>query len=89
MLFYYNKGALFTMMQMPVISSRSITNQDSDIMNDYETRIKNREYERQERRKRNRRRAQIWIVIGVVVLIALLFFWVDIADIAGWGDGAA
>lgn len=58
-------------------------------MNDYERRLKNRENERQERRARNRRRAQIWLVVGVVVLITLLFFWVDIADILGWGDGAA
>ena len=54
-------------------------------MNDYERRLKNRENERQERRARNRRRAQIWLV----VLITLLFFWVDIADMLGWGDGAA
>ncbi len=58
-------------------------------MNDYERRLKNRENERQERRARNRRRAQIWLVVGVVVLITLLFFWVDIADLLGWGDGAA
>jgi|GEM_PF-5677367 type VI protein secretion system component VasF len=58
-------------------------------MNDYERRLKNRENERQERRARNRRRAQIWLVVGVVVLITLLFFWVDIADMLGWGDGAA
>lgn len=58
-------------------------------MNDYERRLKNRENERQERRARNRRRAQIWLIFGVVVLITLLFFWVDIADMLGWGDGAA
>lgn len=58
-------------------------------MNDYERRLKNRENERQERRARNRRRAQIWLIAGVVVLITLLFFWVDIADMLGWGDGAA
>lgn len=58
-------------------------------MNDYERRLKNRKNERQERRARNRRRAQIWLVVGVVVLITLLFFWVDIADMLGWGDGAA
>lgn len=58
-------------------------------MNDYERRLKNRENERQKRRARNRRRAQIWLVVGVVVLITLLFFWVDIADMLGWGDGAA
>lgn len=58
-------------------------------MNDYERRLKNRENERQERRARNRRRAQIWLVVGVVVLITLLFFWVDIANMLGWGDGAA
>ncbi len=58
-------------------------------MNDYERRLKNRENERQERRARNRRRAQIWLIVGVVVLITLLFFWVDIADMLGWGDGAA
>lgn len=58
-------------------------------MNDYERRIKDREEQRQERKRINRKRAQTWIVIGVVVLIVLLFFWVDIADLLGWGDGAA
>lgn len=58
-------------------------------MNDYEKRIKEREEGRQERRIRNRKRTQTWLVIGVVVLVVLLFFWVDIADLLGWGDGAA
>lgn len=58
-------------------------------MNDYEKRLKERDADRQERRRHNRKRAQIWLVIGIVVLITLLFFWVDIADMLGWGDGAA
>lgn len=29
------------------------------------------------------------VVLGVVILIVLLLFWVDIADILGWGDGGA
>ena len=59
------------------------------IMNDYEKRIKQRQEDREERRIRNRKRTQTWLVIGVVVLVVLLFFWVDIADLLGWGDGAA
>lgn len=29
------------------------------------------------------------VVLGIVILIVLLLFWVDIADILGWGDGGA
>ena len=58
-------------------------------MNDYEKRIKQRQEDREERRIRNHKRTQTWLVIGVVVLVVLLFFWVDIADLLGWGDGAA
>lgn len=44
---------------------------------------------REDRKRRNRKRTQIWVVTGIVVLILLLFLWVDFADIMGWGDGAA
>lgn len=58
-------------------------------MNDYEKRIREREEGRQARRVRNRKRTQTLLVVGVVILVVLLFFWVDIADLLGWGDGAA
>lgn len=42
--------------------------------------------ERRERKPLHRRKST-WLVVGVVILIILLFFWVDIADIMGAGDG--
>lgn len=41
------------------------------------------------RTDRRKSKMSICLVIGVIVLILLLFFWVDIADILGFGDGAA
>ena len=38
-------------------------------------------------RKPWHRKTSTWIAVGVVILIVLLFFWVDIADIMGAGDG--
>lgn len=58
-------------------------------MDDYERRIMERKAAREDRKRRNRKRTQIWVVTGIVVLILLLFLWVDFADIMGWGDGAA
>lgn len=39
------------------------------------------------KRKPWHQRGRVWAVIGVVVLIILLFFWLDIADLSGAGDG--
>lgn len=33
------------------------------------------------------KKSSTWITIGVVILVVLLFLWVDIADIMGAGDG--
>lgn len=39
------------------------------------------------KRKPFHKRPSTWIVVGVIILIVLLFLWVDVADIAGAGDG--
>lgn len=39
------------------------------------------------RKKKWHKRKSTWLAIGVVVLIVLLFLWVDVADIMGAGDG--
>lgn len=43
--------------------------------------MSNQEY----RKRHGRRKARIWIVAGVIVLILLLFFWVDIVELLGGG----
>lgn len=72
-----------------MIAPIRVTNLNYNVMDEYERRIREREEQREQRKRTNRRRTQIWLVVGVVVLIVLLFFWVDLADIMGWGDGAA
>lgn len=40
-------------------------------------------------RGQGRKRTNIWMVIGVVVLIVLLFVWLTVADFTGDTDVAA
>ncbi len=48
-----------------------------------------REYESREHRERRHRRVSPWLVAGVVILIALLLFWLSWAFFLGDTDVAA
>lgn len=41
------------------------------------------------RKKGDNQGTSTWIIIGIIALIVLLLFWVDIADMIGAGDGSA
>ena len=46
-------------------------------------------YEKTGEKPRSRRRLNLWLVIGVLVLIILLFVWLTVADFTGNTDVAA
>lgn len=48
-----------------------------------------RGFEQHGKPKSKHRRNAVWLAAAVVVLIMLLLLWVNVADILGWGDGAA
>ena len=46
-------------------------------------------YRERYRRAARRRRTNIWLLVGVIILIALLIYWLTLADFSGDTDVAA